>query len=101
MDIDTLKPSFVYIQFERINREKNERRYYYLGWEQTILDKGAVVRRYGRKGGQQRTMAPASYPSLGAAWPNIRAIIRRRLRNGYKIVGPDYSIALSTLTIRS
>jgi len=67
MDIDALKPGFIYIQFERINREKNERRYYYLGWEQTILDKGAMVRRYGRIGGRQRVMAPAPYPSLDAA----------------------------------
>ena len=45
MDIDALQPSFVCIQFERVDREKNVYRYYYLGWEQTLLDRGAMVRR--------------------------------------------------------
>lgn len=28
------------------------------------------------------------YSSLAEAWPTIRSILRRRLRNGYKIVDP-------------
>jgi len=86
MDLDVLRSGFSYIRFERIDAEKNEQRYYYLGWEETLFDKGAVVRRYGRLNGQAHVLAPEPFPTLDEAWPYIRSIIRRRLRNGYKIV---------------
>jgi hypothetical protein len=53
-----------------------------------------VVRSYGRKDGHRRTLTPLPYSSLAEAWPLIRAILRRRLRHGYKIV--DQGAAQST-----
>ncbi len=94
MDLDALRSGFTYIRFERVDAEKNELRYYSLAWEATLIDKGAVVRRYGRlhgqAHGQAHVLAPEPFPSLEEAWLYIRSIMRRRLRNGYKIVGPDY-----------
>ena len=90
MDLDALRSGFTYIRFERVDAEKNEQRYYSLACEATLIDKGAVVRRYGRLHGQAHVLAPEPFPSLEDAWPYIRSIMRRRLRNGYKIVGPDY-----------
>jgi len=86
MDLDALRSGFTYIRFERIDAEKNEYRYYSLSWEPTLFDEGAVVRRYGRLNGQAHVLAPESFPSLEEAWPHIRSIMRRRLRNGYRIV---------------
>jgi predicted DNA-binding WGR domain protein len=88
MDVDALLPGFTYLLFERINPAKNEARFYYLAWEPTLFDAGAVVRIYGRKGGRRRVMAPAAFASLGEAWPLIRSLIRRRLRHGYRLVAP-------------
>jgi predicted DNA-binding WGR domain protein len=88
MDVDALLPGFTYLLFERINPAENEARFYYIAWEPTLFEAGAVVRIYGRKGGRRRVMAPVPYPSLEAAWSFIRAIIRRRLRHGYKLIKP-------------
>jgi hypothetical protein len=48
----------------------------------------AIVRSYGRKDGQRRTLRPLPYPSLAEAWPLIWAIFRRQLRHDYKLVEP-------------
>lgn len=88
MDIVHLRPGFTYLLLERVNPEKNENRFYYLAWQPSLFADGAVVRSYGRKDGPRRTLTPIPYPSLTEAWPLIRAILRRRLRHGYKIVEP-------------
>jgi predicted DNA-binding WGR domain protein len=88
MDIDHLQHGFTYLLLERVNPEKNENRFYYLAWQPSLFADGAVVRSYGRKDGQRRTLTPLPYPSLTEAWPVIRAILRRRLRHGYQIVEP-------------
>jgi len=89
IDINSLQPGFKYLLFERVNREKNEFRYYYLSWQPSLFDRGAVVRTYGRLTGQSRTLAPVPFPTLDDAWPLIRATIRARLRNGYTVVEPE------------
>ncbi len=76
---------FKYILFDRINPERNESRFYYLAWQRNLLGEWAVVRVYGRRGGQQRVLAEP-FATLDAAWPTIRAHIRARLRHGYRIV---------------
>lgn len=86
--MEALRAGFTSLSFELVNPARNEGRFYYLAWQPTLLDDGAVVRIYGRKGGRRRVMAPAPFPSLDEAWPMIRAIIRRRLRRGYRIVAP-------------
>ena len=74
------------VRFDRTDPALNARRFYQVSWEPTLLDEGAVVRVYGRKGRWKR-VAITPFPSLAAAWPFIRAIIRARLRHGYRIVG--------------
>ena len=88
MDIDHLQPGFTYLLLERVNPQQNENRFYYLAWQPSLFEEGAVVRSYGRKDGQRRTLTPLPSPSLTEAWPLIRAILRRRLRHGYKIIEP-------------
>jgi predicted DNA-binding WGR domain protein len=88
MDIDHLQHGFTYLLLERVNPEKNENRFYYLAWQPSLFADGAIVRSYGRKNGQRRTLTPLPYSSLAEAWTLIRTIVRRRLRNGYKIVEP-------------
>jgi predicted DNA-binding WGR domain protein len=85
---DTPPTDFRFLLFERVNPEKNESRFYYLGWQPTLLDEGAVVRLFGRKNGAQRMLTPQPYASLEEAWPLLRAIIKTRLRHGYKIIQP-------------
>jgi predicted DNA-binding WGR domain protein len=94
MDIDALRPNFTYLLLERVNRDKNELRFYYVAWQPSLFAEGAVVRIYGRKDGQRRILAPLPYPSLEEAWPLIRTIIRLRLRHGYRIVEPQMSAQL-------
>ena len=77
---------FRFLLFDRVNPAKNEHRYYYLGWQPTLVDKGAVVRLFGRKNGAQRMISPQPFESLQAAWPFLRAIIKTRLRHNYRIV---------------
>jgi predicted DNA-binding WGR domain protein len=88
MDIDRLQPGFTYLLLERVNPAKQENRFYYLAWQPSLFADGAVVRSYGRKDGQRRTLRPLPYASLTEAWPLMRALIRRRLRHGYTIVEP-------------
>lgn len=88
MDIETLKANFDFLLFERINPVQNEYRFYYLGWQPSLFDEGVVVRIAGRKlDGRQQVMAPLPYASFEEAWPTIRALIRKRLRHGYQMVG--------------
>lgn len=86
-DIELLRENFSHLLFERIDRTKNEYRFYYLSWQPTLFDEHAVVRIAGRNvDGRCRVMAPVPFDSFDEAWPYIRSIIRKRLRNGYRIV---------------
>lgn len=89
--MDWLSPptDFQFILFERRNRAENVARFYYLGWQPSLIDAGAVVRLYGRKGGHQRLLNPQPFTSLEEAWPLIRATIKTRLRHGYHVVQPE------------
>ena len=49
MDVEVLRRGFTYLLFERVNREKNEARFYYLAWQPTLFEQGAVVRIFGRR----------------------------------------------------
>ena len=86
---ETPPADFRFILFERVNPAKNEHRYYYLGWQPTLVEKGAVVRLFGRKGGPQRMIAPQPFGSLEEAWPLIRSVIKTRLTHGYRIIQPN------------
>jgi predicted DNA-binding WGR domain protein len=86
---DAPPTDFSFILFERVRPEHNERRYYYLAYQPTLFDDGAVIRLYGRKGVSQRLITPQPFGSLQAAWPLLREIIKTRLRHGYRIVQPE------------
>ncbi len=85
IEAKTTPAAFRYALFERVNPERNEARYYYLAWQATLFDTGAVVRLWGRKGETQRELA-TPYPTLDEAWPLLRRLIRTRLRRGYRVV---------------
>jgi hypothetical protein len=86
MSLDELDIQFSHLYLQRVDPEKNARRFYYLAWQPTIFDGWAVVRVHGRIGGWQHPLPLLPYPTLEEAWPTIRAIIKRRLRHGYRIV---------------
>ena len=85
---DTPPPDFKYVLFERVEREANVNRFYYIGYLHTLIGP-AVVRLWGRKGGHQHSVAPARFDSLEDAWPTVRKHIKSRLRKGYRVVEPD------------
>ncbi len=86
IDIDSLRPHFRHVYLTRIDADMNARRWYYIGWQETLFGK-AVVRAYGRLGSdRRRVLAPVAFDCLDDAWPLIRKALRTRLRHGYVIV---------------
>jgi len=77
-------PDFDYVLFDRTDPTQNVRRFYLVGWLPTLFDDGAVVLVWGRKGSSQRVRV-LLFGSLEEAWPAVRAVIRARLRHGYRI----------------
>ncbi len=76
------------VRLEKIDGGQNAHRYYQVCFQPTLLDEGAVLRMYGRKGGQQRLLiTPAT--NLVQAWPLIRRTVQRRLQHGYQVVALD------------
>ncbi len=71
---------------ERINPERNERRFYAIHFVDTLLGP-AVMRVHGRKGAWARVLPPVFFPNLEAAEPYIQRLIQRRLRRGYRLTG--------------
>ena len=63
---------------------ERDTRFYYLAWQPTLLDAGAIVRIYGRKGVWQRVLI-TPYPAFFAARSHLRRIVLRRLNHGYHI----------------
>jgi len=82
IDIDTLKEGFTWLILKRIDPTQNVFRYYAIGWQETLFG-WAVLRVYGRLGADKRILDPLYFDSLEDAWPTIRQIIKKRLRNGY------------------
>ncbi len=85
--LEALRYTFSRMLFDLTDPTENVYRFYYLAWQPTLFDRGAVVRIYGRKGGQQRALSPVPFESLEEAWPMIRGIVRKRLRHGYRVAG--------------
>jgi predicted DNA-binding WGR domain protein len=88
MNWDNPPDNFQYILFERTNRAQNERRFYTIIWQPTLLEAQAVVRIWGRRGGWQ-CLKTHPFATLNEAWPLIRRLIRLRLRHGYTVVQPE------------
>ncbi|MCA9332090.1 WGR domain-containing protein [Candidatus Saccharibacteria bacterium] len=84
LDFEALRANFTYLYLKRIEPERNIRRFYYIGWHPMLYGM-AVIRIFGRIGGQHQMMTPAIFSSLDEAWPLIRQTIRTRLRHGYVV----------------
>ena len=79
------------VLLHRINVEKNELRFYLVSVRPSLLDPYAVLRMWGRLGGQQRSMVS---PCASAEEAEILAerLVRRRLRRGYCIVNQSVEV---------
>jgi predicted DNA-binding WGR domain protein len=75
---------FYGLVFRKKDAEKNQDRVYVLLWQENLFGEWELVRIWGRAGTNMRRMKTTPYPSLEAAWPEIRRIVRRRLRHGYR-----------------
>lgn len=69
----------------RVNPERNEKRYYHLGWGVSLLYPWAVFRYWGRIGGAQRQMI-TSCNSAEEAEKAAARLLERRLKNGYTLI---------------
>ena len=70
---------------ERINPEKNERRFYVIYFVHTLLGP-AVMRVHGRKGAWARVLPPVFFSSLEEATPYIERLVRTKVQHGYQVV---------------
>ena len=75
-----------YARLLSLDPGRNRYRFYSLTWQPGLWGGGALVRAWGRLGTPGRSLT-AFYPDRGAADPAIRALLRRRLRHGYRVVG--------------
>jgi predicted DNA-binding WGR domain protein len=82
-----------WILFHRLNPDKNERRFYYLEVGSSLVDEHAVLRVWGRIGGQQRSLATPC-ASAEAAQTLARRLLRRRLQRGYRVVAPHTTLEM-------
>ena len=74
----------------RIDPARNEARFYYLLVGPALLDRYAVIRIWGRIGGQQRMMVTRCETD-GEAWTLAMKLIQLRLKHGYSLVWDDMS----------
>jgi predicted DNA-binding WGR domain protein len=63
----------------------NRRRFYALRWQPSLFGEPALLRTWGRLGTVGRSRASA-YPDAASAQAAIVALLRRRLRHGYRVV---------------
>ena len=75
---------FYGLVFRKTNRGKNQDRVYLLLWQENLFGERELVRVWGRAGADYRRTKSTPYPSLEAAWPEIRRVVRTRIRHGYK-----------------
>ncbi len=75
----------VYIRLRSIDPARNRDRSYTLTWQPALLGGGALMRCWGRTGGAERTRADY-YPDRAGAQAHVEAILRRRLRHGYRVL---------------
>ena len=63
MDFEQAPESFGYIVFDRTEHDTDTRRFCMIAWQSTLLDDGAVVHTFGRKGRWKRVITNP-FPSL-------------------------------------
>ncbi len=82
---ETLAGFRAYVRFESSDPAENRRRFYDLTWQPTLFGEGALMRTWGRQG-QPGTTRATFYPDRDAAAPEVRAVVRRRLAHGYRVI---------------
>jgi predicted DNA-binding WGR domain protein len=87
----TLPPSAAhvraYVRLRSIDPARNRDRGYTLTWTPALFEGGALLRAWGRTCGPERTRIDYYYyPDRAGAQAHVEAILRRRLRHGYRVV---------------
>ncbi len=75
----------VYVRLRSLDPARDRDRSYTLTWQPALLGGGALVRCWGRTGGVERTCTDY-YPDRATAQAYVEAILRRRLRHGYRVL---------------
>ena len=73
------------VRFVSLDPAKNRARFYTITWQPALWGGGAIVRRWGRLGGQGRALT-TFYAVRVSAQEVVERLIRRRLRRGYQVV---------------
>jgi predicted DNA-binding WGR domain protein len=75
-----------YVRLRSVDPARNRDRSYALTWTPALVDEGgALLRVWGRTGGPERTRLDY-YPDRAAAQAHVEALLRRRLRHGYRVI---------------
>ncbi len=74
-----------YVQLRSVDPARNRDRSYTLTWQPALVGDGALVRCWGRTDGPEQTRADY-YPDRAGAQAHVEAILRRRLRHGYRVL---------------
>ncbi len=74
-----------YVQLRSVDPDRNRDRSYTLTWQPGLIGDGALVRCWGRTGGAERTRVDY-YPDRARAQAHVEAILRQRLRHGYRVL---------------
>jgi hypothetical protein len=72
MDFEQAPDRFGYVVFDRTDRDADARRFYMIAWQSTLLDDGAVVRTFGRKGRWRRVIT-TPYHGIAAVTATFRS----------------------------
>jgi len=73
-----------YVRLRSVDPARDRDRSYTLTWQPGLMGHGALVRCWGRTGGAERTRTD-HYPDRALAQAHVEAILRRRLRHGYRV----------------
>ena len=73
------------VRCESLDPAKNRARFYTVTWQPAFWGGGAIVRTWGRLGGQGRALT-TFYPDRASAQASVERLVRRRLRRGYQVV---------------
>jgi predicted DNA-binding WGR domain protein len=74
--------------FIKIDPERGQRRWYTVAWGPTLFGDWAVVRSWGRLGTGWARCRSETFDDDDAARAAAEAQVRKRLRRGYRPVGP-------------
>ncbi len=75
-----------YVRLRSVDPTRNRDRSYTLTWQPGLIGDGALVRCWGRTGGAECTRIDY-YPDRARAQVHVEAILRWRLRHGYRVLG--------------